>query len=86
MKFKIICGKSTIQIGNEELQQKLKKDLATNTHLSVFLGSGCSTKAIPLMGTTFEKFKKESEKENNTCFNDIYKKFCSLNCQIKCNS
>lgn len=83
MNFKVICGKKTIQIGNEELKQKLKKDLATNTHLSVFLGSGCSTKAIPLMGTTFKKFK--NEKENDTYFNDIYKRFCSKNPKDKSN-
>lgn len=74
MKFKTIIGQNSKIIEKKDLKDQLQKDLGSKTHLNIFLGSGCSTKAISLMGKTFKDFRDNADSNFNQCYQNFIDK------------
>jgi len=51
-------GLSLVYSDMEDISKYMKNSLTSKTNLNVLLGSGSSLPAIPVMGSTFEDFKK----------------------------
>ncbi|WP_300562391.1 SIR2 family protein [Companilactobacillus sp.] len=77
-------GKNTSyqEVSEEEIKLFLKTTFSANLNFNVLLGSGCSLKAIPTMGSTFDSLKEE-ESDNKKLLNELIEEYKKSEISIK---
>ncbi|MBF2462731.1 SIR2 family protein [Listeria welshimeri] len=61
----ILANEDNIEIQKQQISSFIKREILNkNRNLNIFIGSGCSTPAIPLMGTTLKTILNKSENED----------------------
>jgi hypothetical protein len=62
--YKVVEGgleKNNKLVSEKELQEMMKGFVSESIHLNVLIASGASLPAIPLMGNSFDKFKRKRQ-------------------------
>ncbi|HHQ1009180.1 TPA: hypothetical protein ACSK87_000535, partial [Listeria innocua] len=61
----ILASEDNIEIQKQQISSFIKREILNkNRNLNIFIGSGCSTPAIPLMGATLKTILNKSENED----------------------